>query len=138
MGGVFGASFGWERANWFAPEGEEQVDHWSFRRSSYHKHISKEIKNLSQNVGLLDLSGFAKCKISGPSAESFLNYLVANKLPKTVGRVSLCHALNAMGGVHSEFTITRENDNSFYLVSAGGFQRLDHDWIMKHIHLMVQ
>ena len=133
MGGVFGASFGWERANWFAPEGEEQVDHWSFRRSSYHKHISKEIKNLSQNVGLLDLSGFAKCKISGPSAESFLNYLVANKLPKTVGRVSLCHALNAMGGVHSEFTITRENDNSFYLVSAGGFQRLDHDWIMKHI-----
>ncbi len=133
MGGVFGASFGWERANWFAPEGEKQVDHWSFRRSSYHKHISEEIKNLSKNVGLLDLSGFAKCKISGPSAESFLNYLVANKLPKAVGRVSLCHALNTMGGVHSEFTITREKDNSFYLVSAGGFQRLDHDWIMKHI-----
>ncbi len=133
MGGVFGASFGWERANWFAPEGEEQVDHWSFRRSSYHKHISEEIKNLSKNVGLLDLSGFAKCKITGSSAESFLNYLVANKLPKAVGRVSLCHALNEKGGVHSEFTITREKDNSFYLVSAGGFQRLDHDWIIKHI-----
>ena len=133
MGAVFGASFGWERANWFATEGVEQVDDWSFRRSSYHKHVGSEIKNLSENVGLLDLSGFAKCRISGPSAETFLNHLVANKLPKKIGRVSLCHALNSLGGVHSEFTITREKENSFYLVSAGGFQRLDHDWIKKHM-----
>ena len=133
MGAVFGASFGWERANWFAPEGVEQVDDWSFRRSSYHKHVGSEIKNLSENVGLLDLSGFAKCRISGLSAEIFLNHLVANKLPKKIGRVSLCHALNSLGGVHSEFTITREKENSFYLVSAGGFQRLDHDWIKKHM-----
>ena len=133
MGAVFGASFGWERANWFAPEGVEQVDDWSFRRSSYHKHVGSEIKNLRENVGLLDLSGFAKCRISGPSAETFLNHLVANKLPKKIGRVSLCHALNSLGGVHSEFTITREEENSFYLVSAGGFQRLDHDWIKKHM-----
>ncbi len=133
MGAVFGASFGWERANWFAPEGVKQVDDWSFRRSSYHGHVGSEIKNLSENVGLLDLSGFAKCRISGPSAETFLNHLVANKLPKKIGRVSLCHALNSLGGVHSEFTITRERENSFYLVSAGGFQRLDHDWIKKHM-----
>ena len=133
MGAVFGASFGWERANWFAPEGVEQVDDWSFRRSSYHKHVGSEIKNLSDNVGLLDLSGFAKCRVSGPSAETFLNHLVANKLPKKIGRVSLCHALSSLGGVHSEFTITREKENSFYLVSAGGFQRLDHDWIKKHM-----
>ena len=133
MGAVFGASFGWERANWFAPEGVEQVDDWSFRRSSYHEHVGSEIENLSKNVGLLDLSGFAKCRISGRSAETFLNHLVANKLPKKIGRVSLCHALNSLGGVHSEFTITREKENSFYLVSAGGFQRLDHDWIKKHM-----
>ena len=133
MGAVFGASFGWERANWFAPEGVKQVDDWSFRRSSYHEHVGSEIKNLSDNVGLLDLSGFAKCRISGPSAETFLNHLVANKLPKKIGRVSLCHALNSLGGVHSEFTITREKENSFYLISAGGFQRLDHDWIKKHM-----
>ncbi len=35
------------------------------------------------------------------------------------------------GGVHSEFTIMRESHDSFYLVSAGAFQRLDHDWILK-------
>ena len=133
MGGVFGASFGWERANWFAPNGVEAIDDWSFRRSSYHKHVGAEIQNMSKNVGLLDLSGFAKCRISGPSAESFLNFLVANKISKTIGRVSLCHALNSLGGVHSEFTITKESENSFYLVSAGAYQRLDHDWIKKNM-----
>ena len=133
MGGVFGVSFGWERANWFAPNGVEAIDDWSFRRSSYHEHVGAEIQNMSKNVGLLDLSGFAKCRISGPSAESFLNFLVANKISKTIGRVSLCHALNSLGGVHSEFTITKESENSFYLVSAGAYQRLDHDWIKKNM-----
>ena len=133
MGGVFGASFGWERANWFAPNGVEAKDDWSFRRSSYHEHVGAEIQNMSKNVGLLDLSGFAKCRISGPSAENFLNFLVANKISKTIGRVSLCHALNSLGGVHSEFTITKESENSFYLVSAGAYQRLDHDWIKKNM-----
>ena len=133
MGGVFGASFGWERANWFAPNGVEAIDDWSFRRSSYHEHVGAEIQNMSKNVGLLDLSGFAKCRISGSSAENFLNFLVANKISKTIGRVSLCHALNSLGGVHSEFTITKESENSFYLVSAGAYQRLDHDWIKKNM-----
>ena len=133
MGGVFGASFGWERANWFAPNGVEAIDDWSFRRSSYNEHVGAEIQNMSKNVGLLDLSGFAKCRISGSSAENFLNFLVANKISKTIGRVSLCHALNSLGGVHSEFTITKESENSFYLVSAGAYQRLDHDWIKKNM-----
>ena len=77
------------------------------------------------------MSAFAKCRISGPGAEEFLDYLVANKIPKKNGRVNLCHALNTAGGVHSEFTIAKEKENSFYLVSAGAFQRLDHDWIIK-------
>ena len=134
MGAVFGASFGWERANWFAPSGVKPVDDWSFRRSKYHKHVGNEVKNLAKNVGVLDLSGFAKCRISGKNAERFLNKLVANKLPSKIGRISLCHSLTSKGGVHSEFTITRESEDSFYIVSAGSYTRLDHDWILKHMN----
>ena len=43
----------------------------------------------------------------------------------------MCHALNTKGGVHSEFTIMKESENSYYLVSAGANLRLDHDWIQK-------
>jgi dimethylglycine dehydrogenase len=133
LGGVFGQKFGWERANWFAPEGVEAVDDWSFRRSKWFEHVGNEVKNVAENVGVLDMSAFAKARVSGSGAEAFLDYLVANKLPKKVGRVALCHALTDRGGVHSEFTIQRESADSFYLVSAGASQRLDHDWIKKHM-----
>jgi len=131
LGAVFGQKFGWERPNFFATDGMEQKDDWSFRRSKWFKAIEKECKNVKENVGLLDMTAFAKCRIKGPKAEEFLDYLVANKLPKKIGRIGLCHALNTKGGVHSEFTIMREAKDSFYLVSAGAFQRLDHDWIHK-------
>ena len=133
MGAVFGQTFGWERANWFAPEGVAQEDHWSFRRSKWFEHVGNEVKNVAENVGVLDMSAFAKCRIEGPGAEAFLEYLTANKVPQKKGRVSLAHALAPKGGVHSEFTIMRESDESFYLVSAGAAQRLDHDWIKKHM-----
>ncbi len=131
LGAVFGQKFGWERANWFAPKNIEQVDDWSFRRSNWFAHVGNECLNVQNNVGILDMTAFAKCRISGPGAKDFLDNLVANKLPQKKGRVNLCHALNTKGGVHSEFTIAKESDHSFYLVSAGAFQRLDHDWINK-------
>ena len=131
LGAVFGQKFGWERANWFAPKDIDQVDDWSFRRSNWFNHVGNECLNVQNNVGILDMTAFAKCRISGPSAKDFLDNLVANKLPQKNGRVNLCHALNTKGGVHSEFTIAKESDESFYLVSAGAFQRLDHDWIKK-------
>ena len=133
MGAVFGQKFGWERANWFAPPGVAQEDDWSFRRSKWFEHAAAEARNVAENVGLLDMTAFAKCRIVGPGAEAFLDRLLANRLPKKLGRVGLCHALNTRGGVHSEFTVIREAAESFYLVSAGAFQRLDHDWIKKHM-----
>ena len=35
LGAVWGQRYGWERPNWFAPQGVEAVDDWSFRRSAY-------------------------------------------------------------------------------------------------------
>jgi len=133
LGAVFGQKFGWERANWFAPPGTAQADDWSFRRSAWFEHVGNECRNVAENVGLLDMTAFAKCRVSGPGAEAFLSRMIANRLPKAVGRVNLCHALNSFGGVHSEFTILREAADSFYLVSAGAYQRLDHDWLWRHM-----
>lgn len=131
MGAVFGQKFGWERANWFATDGMAQEDDWSFRRSTWFAAIGREIKNVTTNAGLLDMTAFAKCRISGPGAHEFLDYLVANRVPKKIGQVGLCHALNKQGGVHSEFTILKESVESYYLVSAGALQRLDHDYIRR-------
>ena len=133
LGAVFGQKFGWERPNWFATDGMEQKDDWSFRRSKWFEAIKGECQNVSENVGLLDMTAFAKCRISGPDAETWLDNLVANRLPKKAGRLNLCHALNINGGVRSEFTILRNPDDSFYLVSAGALERFDHDYLKKQL-----
>ena len=130
LGAVFGQKFGWERPNWFTPQGAPQEDHWSFRRSRWFDAVGEECRNVRDNAGLLDMTAFAKARLSGPGAAAFLDRLVANRLPR-VGRVGLCHALNTRGGVHSEFTIHREAADRFYLVSAGASQRLDHDWLRR-------
>ena len=132
-GAVFGQLFGWERPNWFAPEGVEAKDDWSFRRSSYFEHVGNECKNVAENVGVLDMTAFAKCRIEGPGAVKFLNRIFAQKMPVSAGKLALSHGLTEKGGVHSEFTVQRESKTSFYMVSAGAYHRLDHDWLKKHM-----
>ena len=56
---------------------------------------------------------------------------MADRQDRREGRVGLCHALNAQGGVRSEFTIYRSEPQGFYLVSAGAFERHDHDYLLK-------
>ena len=133
LGAVFGQKFGWERPNWFAPQGKEQTDDRSFRRSKWFDPVGAECRNVAENVGLLDMSAFAKCRISGAGAEAWLDNIVANRLPKAIGRIGLCHALNINGGVRSEFTVMREAEDTFYLVSAGALQRFDHDYLCKRL-----
>ena len=131
LGAVFGQKFGWERPNWFAPEGVPQEDHWSFRRSRYHEHLGNECRNVHENVGLLDMTAFSKFLVTGPGAEAYLDNLVANRVPKKIGRINLCHALNKFGGVRSEFTVMRDGPEAFYLVSAGAQERFDWDYLCK-------
>jgi dimethylglycine dehydrogenase len=156
LGGVFGSIYGWERANWFAPQGYaidpvtvgqddvllnhnhappledgRIVEKWSFRRSNYFEHVGNEVRNVHENVGLLDMTAFAKCMITGPGANNWLDGLLANRIPQKVGRVGLCHLLSANGGVRAEFTIYRMGPESFYLVSAGAYERHDHDILRK-------
>ena len=53
------------------------------------------------------MSAFAKCYVTGPGAEAWLDSILANRIPKKVGRIGLCHLLSTNGGVRSEFTVYR-------------------------------
>ena len=41
-------------------------ERWSFRRSNYFEHVGNECRNVMENVGLQDMSAFAKCYVTGP------------------------------------------------------------------------
>ncbi|MBV9518343.1 MAG: GcvT family protein [Hyphomicrobiales bacterium] len=156
LGAVFGSVYGWERPNWFAPNGHDinvaslakpdvltNENHpkpdqngkvkeiWSFRRSNYFEPVGEEIRNVSENVGLQDMSPFAKGVVSGRGARQWLDSILANRIPKTRGRIALCHLLTKNGGVRSEFTVYERAPDEFYLVSAGALERHDHDILRK-------
>jgi dimethylglycine dehydrogenase len=156
LGAVFGSVYGWERPNWFAPkgyalseadlakpdvllnenhpavaEGERPREKWSFRRSNYFQFVGDECRNVHDNVGLIDMSAFAKCEVSGPGAESWLNSILTNSAPNTTGRVTLTYLLTERGGVRAEFTLTRTGPNRFYLISAGSLETHDFDVLEK-------
>ena len=50
--------------------GEKPREKWSFRRSNYFHFVGDECRNVHDNVGLMDMSAFAKCEVSGAGAES--------------------------------------------------------------------
>ena len=130
LGAVFGQKFGWERPNFFALDGQPQEDHWSFRRSKWFEAIRHECEHVHNHVGLLDMTGFAKARVTGVGARDFLENFFASRVP-AIGRIGLAYRLEKNGSVISEFTIYTEGENSFYLVSAAGFTRMDHDILQK-------
>ena len=156
LGAVFGSVYGWERPNWFAPQGyalseaelakpdvllnenhpavgvgEKPREKWSFRRSNYFQFVGEECRNVHENVGLMDMSAFAKCEVSGPGAEGWLNSILTNRAPKAIGRVTLSYLLTERGGVRAEFTLTRIGPERFYLISAGALETHDFDTLEK-------
>jgi dimethylglycine dehydrogenase len=133
LGAVFGQKYGWERPNWFAPSKAKQKDRYSFRRTNFFEPVREECRAVRERVGLLDLTGFSKFEVSGPGAEAFLDRLVANRLPKKIGRIALAHALTPQGGVRSEFTISRLAEDRFYIVSAAAAERHDYDLLWRNL-----
>jgi dimethylglycine dehydrogenase len=156
LGAVFGSVYGWERPGWFAPAGyalsEKDLDRpdvllnhnhaaptedgrivekWSFRRSNVFRFVGEECRNVMDNVALQDMSAFAKMEVSGPGARAWLDSILANRIPKKMGRIALCHLLTVNGGVRAEFTVYEWAPGRFYLVSAGAYERHDHDTLRK-------
>ncbi|MDY0871990.1 GcvT family protein [Dongia rigui] len=126
MGAVWGVLNGWEVPNWFAPEGVEAKDRWSWRWADRGKYIGAEATAVRNGVGLVEMSCMTKFELSGPKAASWLDRVLANSLPK-IGKVKLCHHLTLKGGVQAEYVVARPAENDFYLISTPRAERWNLD-----------
>jgi len=131
-GAMYLDSFGWEKPTWFAKSGMKEE--YSFKRSNAFTYVQKECENVQNNVGILDLSTFAKYEISGKDSETFLERLCANRIPKKDGSIILTHMLNSKGRIQSELTITRFPNNLFYVLSSTASEIRDFDWFNRHLY----
>ncbi|NSX55897.1 GcvT family protein [Parasulfitobacter algicola] len=131
-GAQFGQVNGWERPNYYAPDGFNDHDSRSFRRGGWWQYAVDEAKAIRSGVGLIDATAFAKHRISGPGATAFLDWFTCNRLPK-VGRINLTYALTSHGTTRTEYTIVRVAEDDYYLISAGAWHAYDQDYLYNAI-----
>ncbi len=132
-GAQFGFVNGWERPNYFGPlDADDNFDHdaRSFRRGGWWEYTKAEAEAIRNGVGVVDATAFTKHVVKGPGATQFLDWFTCNKLPK-VGRINLTYALTSAGTTRTEYTIVRNGENDYYLVSAGAWTEYDADFLRK-------
>lgn len=129
-GAVFGARNGWERAVWFAKEGDNRDEKSSYHPTAWFDRVGEECRAVMNGCGILDLPGFTRFEVTGADASAFLDRLISGKLPKP-GRTSLSYVLSPKGGTQSEFTITAFAPDRFWLISAAVAEWHDRD-LLQH------
>jgi glycine cleavage system T protein len=132
-GAVFGEVAGWERANWFAEEGQAREYQYSWGRQNWFENSRAEHMAVRQGVGLFDMTSFGKIRIEGRDACAFLNRLCGNEMDVAVGRVVYTQMLNKNGGIESDLTVTRLSETAFLAVVPGACLQRDLAWMRRHL-----
>ncbi len=130
-GAVFGANFGLEVALWYAPRGMEPVETPTYRRSNAFPIVKEECHAVRNAVGLMEISGFGKYEVVGPDAESWLNRILSNKMPKP-GRMVLAPMLNPRGTIIGDFSVARLAHDRFLMIGSGVAEIYHMRWFEQH------
>ncbi len=125
---MHGQAYGWEQPKWFVPEDQPLEDAHGWKRPGWYDAVREESRAVREQVGILDMTAFTKFDVTGPDARDYLNYLTTGIVPKTMGRMGLNYVLTPQGRVETEVTITRLEEELFYVISGPMGQVRDIDW----------
>ncbi|MFK7993242.1 MAG: FAD-dependent oxidoreductase [Granulosicoccus sp.] len=141
LGAHFMEAAGWERAHGYAsnepllekfadkvPERENEWDNRHFWRVSNAEHLQ-----LSEDVGMVNLSHFAIYDIQGPQAEALMEYVCVAKIgaDTPVGKGVYTHFLDHTGGVRADLTVIRMADDHFRVIDGGDSGNRDFIWLKR-------
>lgn len=132
-GAVFGELAGWERANWFANDGQKPEYEYSWKRPNWFDNAKAEHLAIRTGVGLYDMSSFGKIRIEGPDATAFLNHICGGEMNVPVGKIVYTQFLNARGGIEADVTITRLSELAYLVVTPAATRLADETWMRRHI-----
>jgi len=133
QGACFGELAGWERANWYAPEGEKAEYEYSFGRQNWFNWQAEEHQAVREGVGLFDQSSFSKFMVQGRDAEAALNRICANNIAVPVGKSVYTQWLNETGTIEADLTVTRVETDGFLIVTAPATHTHVHTWLKRNI-----
>lgn len=119
-GARFGLSFGWEHPLYFDTDIPDSA---GFTRQPWWEAVGREARGLRERAGIIDISTFAKYRVTGPGAEDWLNALFPRRMPREVGRACLTPLIGMRGGIAGDFTVTRLGERDFWVLGSGAAER---------------
>jgi glycine cleavage system aminomethyltransferase T/glycine/D-amino acid oxidase-like deaminating enzyme len=122
----------WERPQWYGANarlvnGVPKRDPWSARHWSpiaVAEHLA-----VRDRAGLFDMTPLTRIEIRGAGAEGLMRRVVAGRVDRPTGAVAYSVMLDEHGGIVSDVTVSRFDDERFVL--AGNSPR-DLAWLRRH------
>jgi glycine cleavage system aminomethyltransferase T/glycine/D-amino acid oxidase-like deaminating enzyme len=133
-GAVFGELAGWERANWFAREGQEKTYEYSWKRQNFFGNVRDELMAVRTGIGVYDMSSFGKLRVEGRDAEAFLNRVCGADVAVPPGRIVYTQFLNNQGGIEADVTVTRLSETAYLVVTPAATRLADETWLRRALH----
>ncbi len=132
-GAVMGELAGWERANWFAKEGQTPEYAYSWKRQNFFDNVAEEHRAIRENVGMYDMSSFGKLRVEGPDATAFMNYVGGGQYDVPIGKIVYTQFLNRNGGIEADVTVTRLSETAYLVVTPAATRLADQTWMQRHV-----
>ena len=132
-GACFGEVVGWERPNWYAPEGVEPAYEYSYKRQNWFEYSAAEHMAMREGVGMLDQTSFAKYLVQGRDAEAALQNICANDVGVDPDRLVYTQWLNDKGGIEADLTVLRLAEESFMVITGAAVALHDLHWLRRNI-----
>ena len=131
-GAVMGEIAGWERANWFANEGQKPEYEYSWKRQNFFDNVAAEHNAVRTNVGMYDMTSFGKLRVEGRDAMAFMNYIGGGNYDVPVGKIVYTQFLNSKAGIEADVTVTRIEENCFLVVTPAATRLADQTWMRRN------
>ena len=130
--GVMGEIAGWERANWFAREGQDAEYQYSWSRQNFFGNVRDEHMAVRHTVGMYDMSSFGKIRVEGRDAEAFMNYIGGGDYSVPIGKIVYTQFLNNRAGIEADVTVTRMSETAYLVVTPAATRLADQVWMERN------
>ncbi len=132
LGARFGARAGWERAVWYGDGPDDRswlsgVETFA-REDATFEAVRAECVAVHTAVGLCDLPGFSRYRLTGEGSADWLRSVVTGAVPRE-GRIGLVYFADRQGRIVTEMTAMRIAGDEILLLTAAGAEWHDLDWL---------
>jgi len=133
-GAFFRDVSGWEGADWYTPDGSPPpAERLSWGRQAWFPYWQAEHRAAREGVILMDMSFMSKFLVEGRDAGRVLDWISANHVDGAAGQITYTQWLDARGKLEADLTVTKLDDERFWVVASDTAHRHVESWMRRHI-----